>query len=92
MIPNDALKPLLQIGLKDRKRMTILIAFLVVCSVGIGSIYFLGSGNEVEEDAEEVAKDMIEYELHIPSGEIEQIDAGMKKLEESHKKSKIDNS
>ena len=70
MIPNDVLKTLLALGLKDKKRMTFIIAFLVVCTIGIGSIFILGPNNVVEKDAEVVAEDMIEYELHIPDGSI----------------------
>lgn len=46
--------------------MHLLIIFGIVCAVGIGSSYFLGPDNPVEEAAEEVIEDMIEIEIQLP--------------------------
>jgi hypothetical protein len=53
-------------GSKDRARMTLIIAFIVVCGIGIGSSYFLGSDNPLEEMAEEAVEDMIEITIELP--------------------------
>lgn len=60
------LQILSRIGSKDRIRMYLLIIFGIVCAVGIGSSYFMGPDNPVEEAAEEVIEDMIEVEIQLP--------------------------
>jgi hypothetical protein len=46
--------------------MTMLFAFLAVCVIGIGSSYWLGPDNIIEETAEEVVEDMIEIRIELP--------------------------
>jgi len=46
--------------------MALLIAFAIVCGIGIGSSYFMGPDNFIEEAAEEMAEDMIEIRIELP--------------------------
>lgn len=59
------------IGSKDKVRMTLLIAFLAVCGIGIGSSYFLGNDNPLEEQMEDIAEDILLVEIQMPDGSVQ---------------------
>lgn len=46
--------------------MGLIIAFVVVCGIGIGSSFFLGPDNPIEEEMEDIAEDMIEVVIQLP--------------------------
>lgn len=46
--------------------MTYIIAFTLLCAIGIGSTYWLGPDNPVEEATEELVEDMIEIKIELP--------------------------
>jgi hypothetical protein len=49
------------------KRMTFLAALLIICvAIGVGSTYFLGNDNFVEEGVEEFVEDETEENLNLP--------------------------
>lgn len=50
--------------------MGMILGFIVVCGIGIGSSYFLGSDNPLEEKMEEIAEEMILVEIRAPDGEV----------------------
>mgnify|MGYP000985873706 FL=1 len=51
--------------------MTLLIGFLLACGIGIGSSYFLGSDNPLEESMEDIAEDILLVEINMPDGSIQ---------------------
>lgn len=53
-------------GSKDKARMILIIGFVLLCGVGIGSSYMLGHDNFVEEAIEEAVEDYIEIRIELP--------------------------
>jgi hypothetical protein len=51
--------------------MGLIIAFFVVCGIGIGSSYLIGPDNPLEEEMEEFAENILAVEIHMPDGSIE---------------------
>lgn len=75
MKPNQSefLKELLKkesIGSKNKVRCSLLIVMAAICIIGIGSSYFMGPDNPVEEltedIAEEIIDDYIEVKIELP--------------------------
>jgi hypothetical protein len=46
--------------------MTFAVIFVIICGIGIGSAYFLGPDNPVEEEMEDLAEDMIQIKIELP--------------------------
>jgi hypothetical protein len=46
--------------------MTFAAIFVIICAIGIGSVYFLGPDNPVEEEMEEIAEEMIQIKIELP--------------------------
>jgi len=51
---------------KDKKRMWIIAAILLVVVIGVGSDLIMKDDNAVEEGAETIVEDMVEIELQLP--------------------------
>lgn len=60
-----------KIGSKDKVRMMLVIAFIAVCGIGIGSSYFLGHDNRIEQISEEFVEEVIEYQLNLPENSLD---------------------
>lgn len=55
----------------NSKRASFLIAFVIVVSlVGIGSHFFLGNDNPIEQKAEKMIDDIVEIQLELPPNTI----------------------
>lgn len=52
---------------KNKARMMLLIAFCAVCGVGIGSTFFFGNDNVIEEKVEDILENMIEIQIELPA-------------------------
>lgn len=51
--------------------MMLVIAFITVCGIGIGSSYFLGHDNALEESMEHVAEEILAVEIQMPDGSVQ---------------------
>lgn len=66
MRQNDFLEALSRAGSKDKARMSFAVIFVIICGIGIGSAYFFGADNAVEEEMEEIAEEMIQIKIELP--------------------------